>query len=181
MKKATKGLFLIAILLIPIFIFLFLKFFGENKFDIPVYYSEGVTSPFPYCESYTGTYTVEGLAKENLPGVFLFFEEEEEFDLLEVNNVKNRLSETVGAMGYSVYTRDSTLNGVNTLDSSVFTQTLQCQFISDTLNQYILVDSKSRIRGYYNTERDEIDRLIVELKILLENERNGIDSREEIQ
>ncbi|MEP2770665.1 MAG: hypothetical protein ABJH05_00865 [Fulvivirga sp.] len=177
MKNYIKGLFLIAILLIPICIFLFLKFFGENKFDIPVYYSEGVTSPFPYCESYSETYTVEGLAKEKLPGVFLFFEEGEAFDLLQMNNVKNRLSETVGAIGYSVYTRDSTIKELNALDSATFIQKLQCQFVSDTLNQYILVDSKSRIRGYYDTERDEIDRLIVELKILLENERI---SREEI-
>ncbi len=175
MNKALKGVILVSILLIPIFIFLFLKFFGQNKFDIPVYYSEGVTSPFPFCENYSGQYSVEGLAKENLPGVFMFFEESEEFIFPQLNNIQNRLTESVGEVGYTIYVRDTSLSEVHALDSAIFNQKIHCQFISDTLNQYILVDSKSRIRGYYNPEREEIDRLIVELKILLENER-GIDN-----
>ena len=175
MNKYFKASILVAILLIPICIFLFLKFFGENRFDIPVYYESGVSSEFPYCEQSKGQYHVNGLSEENLPGVYLFFKKEAGFDLFDVTNIKNRLRETVGEIGYTVYSRDSTAEKTEVLDSLSFVQKLQCGFISDTLNQYILVDSKSRIRGYYETERDEIDRLIVELKILLENERTGVD------
>lgn len=175
MKKYLKGIILVAILLIPIFIFLFLKFFGENRFDIPIYHTEGFTSPFAHCESYSGSYTVKGLSDSNLPGVYLFLKPNEDFDFRQVNNIKNRLTEALGDIGHTVFTTDSLQRQTNVLDAVTLRQKLNCDFISDTLNQYILVDSKSRIRGYYNTEREEIDRLIVEMKILLENERSGIE------
>lgn len=175
MNKFFKPIILVAILLIPIVIFLFLKFFGENRFDIPVYYENGVNSEFPYCQNYTGAYSVAGLSKENLPGVYLFLNPNKEFNLRGVNNIKNRLTDALGDIGHTVFTTDSLLRQTNVLDTVTFRQRLNCDFVSDTLNQYILVDSKSRIRGYYNTEREEIDRLIVEMKILLENERSGIE------
>src|SRR6185436_14560156 len=37
-----KILYLFIALLLPILIFLFLKYFGKNEFDIPVYYEKGV-------------------------------------------------------------------------------------------------------------------------------------------
>lgn len=174
MNKYFKGVVLAAAFFIPIVIFLFLKFFGENKFDIPLYYQTEITA-FDDCESVDVPYYIEALPKDQLPGVFLFLAPEEGFGINEVNNVKQRLKSAVKGFGYSVKTTDSSslrYDYVEYIGESELTQLMHCKFITDTLNQYVLVDSKARIRGYYNSDREEVDRLIVELKILLENERS---------
>jgi len=40
--KGRKLLFLFAALLFPIAIFIFLKIFGENEFQVPVFYQDGL-------------------------------------------------------------------------------------------------------------------------------------------
>jgi len=44
MRINTKTGILLLTLAIPVFIWLFLKLFGQNSFDLPVYYSEGVNT-----------------------------------------------------------------------------------------------------------------------------------------
>lgn len=40
---------LVCILLIPVLIFMFLKSFGNNEYDLPVYFEKGVDNPFREC------------------------------------------------------------------------------------------------------------------------------------
>lgn len=40
---------LVCILLIPVLIFVFLKSFGNNEYDLPVYFEKGVDNPFREC------------------------------------------------------------------------------------------------------------------------------------
>ncbi|SFT65406.1 protein SCO1/2 [Algoriphagus locisalis] len=47
--RLLQGLVLVCILLVPILIFLFLKGFGNNTYDIPVYFEKGVDNPFKEC------------------------------------------------------------------------------------------------------------------------------------
>ncbi|MEP0711277.1 SCO family protein [Algoriphagus sp.] len=47
--RILQGFVLVCILLVPILIFLFLKGFGRNTYDIPVYYENGVDSIFAEC------------------------------------------------------------------------------------------------------------------------------------
>ncbi|MCE7055672.1 SCO family protein [Algoriphagus sp. AGSA1] len=47
--RLLQGMVLVCILLVPILIFLFLKGFGTNTYDIPVYYENGVDNPFLEC------------------------------------------------------------------------------------------------------------------------------------
>ncbi len=47
--RILQGLVLVCILLVPILIFMFLKGFGSNSYDIPVFYERGVDSPFIEC------------------------------------------------------------------------------------------------------------------------------------
>ena len=54
------------------------------------------------------------------------------------------------------------------LDSTAWGNLKHCDLImSDLDNRVVLLDTDNRIRGYYNImEREETDRLIVELRIL---------------
>ena len=47
--RILQGLVLVCILLVPIFIFLFLKGFGNNTYNIPVYFEKVVDNPFREC------------------------------------------------------------------------------------------------------------------------------------
>lgn len=48
--RILQGLVLVCILLIPVLIFMFLRGFGENKYDLPVFYQNGVDNPFQECQ-----------------------------------------------------------------------------------------------------------------------------------
>ncbi|SFB59634.1 SCO family protein [Algoriphagus aquimarinus] len=47
--RILQGFVLVCILLVPILIFLFLKGFGTNNYDIPVFFEKGVDNPFREC------------------------------------------------------------------------------------------------------------------------------------
>ena len=47
--RILQGMVLVCILLVPVLIFLFLKGFGSNSYDIPIFYEKGVDNPFKEC------------------------------------------------------------------------------------------------------------------------------------
>jgi protein SCO1/2 len=53
--RILQGFVLVCILLVPILIFMFLKGFGSNTYDIPVFYEKGIDSPFTECASSDST------------------------------------------------------------------------------------------------------------------------------
>lgn len=186
-----KGIFLFLLIILPIVIFLFLKGFGRNEFTIPIYYEQGlgdslstpcldraksqyyVNSPFTeegkikliHFERIDGPLTLFRL--EELERVQDVFGEDSEVELItsvneksmkvqEVNDYKNRIQFFDG-----FWKRQQ-------LDSLAWADLKFCDMaMSDLDNRVVLVDKQNRIRGYYNiAERDETDRLILELRIL---------------
>jgi len=47
--RVLQAMVLICILLVPVLIFMFLKGFGSNTYDIPVFFKKGVENPFLEC------------------------------------------------------------------------------------------------------------------------------------
>lgn len=47
--RLLQGMVLACILLIPVLIFMFLRGFGTNSYDLPVYYEHGMDNPFEEC------------------------------------------------------------------------------------------------------------------------------------
>lgn len=47
--RLLQGLVLVCILLVPVLIFMFLKSFGNNTYDIPIFFENGVDNPFQEC------------------------------------------------------------------------------------------------------------------------------------
>ena len=180
MKKTQKVMIMISVLLAPIFVFLFLKEYGDNKFELPVYYPDG--NPITECDRRDGQHklTKEIVITNNLKLPALFYlptEEQSEYysDLYNVlskyPDVKIRaLLKTEG----SVVAQDG-IQSVR-LGSVEYDKFINCELVlgedhwlKEPINdKYVLIDSQRRIRGYYEVDNlDDIERLDVELDILL--------------
>lgn len=172
--KTVKVIFLVLILAIPAWIFTFLKFFGDNKFDVEVFYSEGINTPIGECDQVNGQFFVPDnlLPSIGKNSVVVF----DQGDLKSVANISARLKDTfIDDYQVIVYSQDSLKNESSELFQvrivNDLTITMKCGFINKDPNALILVDKNNRIRGYYSRDLDEIDRLIVELKIIIENDQ----------
>lgn len=49
--RILQGLVLVCILLVPVLIFTFLRGFGNNEYDLPIFFQNGVDNPFQECPS----------------------------------------------------------------------------------------------------------------------------------
>jgi hypothetical protein len=153
--KNKKTIFLALALILPVVIFIFLKLFGKNQFDIPIYYKNGVDSvcvtntskPFQVNEL-----VFKSINEKNQPALFTYLP-----NAKETENFKHVWQEIDASKVSSVFLpADST-------------QWKDCLLLIRNPWKTVLVDREKHIRGYYNlNSREETDRLIVELKILLE-------------
>ena len=173
MKGFLKGVFLIAILAIPVVIYVFLKLFGKNEFSIPVYYENGVEVSFPGCNFNVVPHTLDiDPSKIQQANVTVFFQRGEGFQATDLYNIERRLKavfpENFTFSAYGLGAQE--VGNFTVLDSLEFKRSMHCDFVTDTVNQFILHDGKGLIRGYYHTDLEEVDRLIVETKIVLEDE-----------
>ena len=189
MKK--KALFLFLLLLLPILVFLFLKGFGRNEFTIPVYYEQGVgdsldtpcldrakhqyyvNSPFVedgklkiiHFERVDGPLTLFRL--EELERVQDVFGDDPEVELITSVNTSSMGVQEIEDYQSRVYFEDKFWKR-QALDSMAWARLKYCDMVMSNLdNRVVLLDKENKVRGYYNiTERDETDRLILELRIL---------------
>ncbi|MGW8123505.1 hypothetical protein ACV07N_12665 [Roseivirga echinicomitans] len=198
MKK--KGFFLFLLIMFPVLLFLFLKGFGTNQFSIPIYYSNGIGDTLRQVtclERDSEQYIVKnpqlvlGVTKvihfermdgpvlksrlEELEKVQDVFYDNSEIQMFTYLN--NASIQTNAITGYNQRIRfmDQFWH-FQALDSNSWSNLKHCGLVMSELdNRVVLVDAKNQIRGYYNImEREETDRLILELRILqtidIENE-----------
>lgn len=160
MKKKT--FFLFFALLLPVAVFLFLKIFGRNEFQVPVMHAEGpVTAPgdcpFAYVAPYRlpdSVFTDLGLSRDD--SLYVFY-----LDPLVRTAMHRLLVAFDGAPVQLVSPEALTASG----DPEFFRR---CILLMDSGASVTLVDHHNRIRGYYvGSDRDEVDRLMVEIKIIL--------------
>lgn len=156
MNKKISYLFIA--LLLPGLIFLFLKFFGKNEFDIPVYYRGGVSSDTlsKKCDIhvrgqyYVADSVIEKWGRKNVVSLLSFSEGTEPEWMSKL--VKEGKFEYLQQVCWNC--------GEDKLKDCVL-------FLKRPYNA-VLIDNEKRIRGYYIMgDLDEMDRLQVELKILL--------------
>ncbi len=191
-----KLIFILAIIAFPIALILFFQFFSEGRYDIPIQYENGVrpdTLVDQTCiERSTEQYYVSNsLLSENKHRIIHF----ERFDgpvlktrLEELERVQDAHSmhdkivlqsfingKTMKAKEVTDYDKrvvflESFWN-ITELDSAAWGKLKFCDMVMSRFdNRVVLVDSEDRIRGYYNImDREETDRLIAELGVLLSN------------
>ena len=169
MRKLVKIVVITAVLLLQVLVFLFLKQFGSNQFELPVYYEAG--NPITGCAS---------IKQPHQPGEeFLSLYDLQGITLVSAKTGTNKFEyDLVNAL-----TKYPEVNLVSlqldTLDQQTQLRILNCELImgkdkevfEPAMNKYVLLDTKHHIRGYfYLDELLEIERLDMELDILLNYE-----------
>jgi hypothetical protein len=166
---SKKPVYLFLALLLPAIIFVFLKYFGRNEFTIPVYYKNGIDSVNNICggdysKPYTlpdSVLTIMGAAKKQARVVV--------FEPTAASKTElNRLTDIFKPEEFTkseiiIQQGDST--GISEIRYKRWTS---CIFFIKRPYNAILVDDENKIRGYYAIDsREEMDRLILEMQILL--------------
>lgn len=150
-----KGLILFLGLLLPIIIFVFLKFFGKNEFDVPLLFEEGVESPCAvnYPKPYVLPDSVWNLIAVNGASLIII-------DFSEKPSVRIRSEVAEDRQVAYKAAGDIVLKNQSLLKS--------CVFLLSEQQHLVVVDKNRRIRGQYNVnDRDDLDRFYSELVILL--------------
>jgi len=143
-------------LLLPILLTLFLKFFGKSEFNIPVYYTDEVKSP---CQ---GNYEAPYLIADS---VLAKWGTANRVSLVTIDS-SAEASKNFERLHTELTSAD--FNFVRLENEPLNNQLLECVLLVQKPWTTVLIDGQRRVRGYYApSTREEGDRLIVEMKILL--------------
>lgn len=160
--KGKKLILLTLALLFPVAVFIFLKIFGRNEFKVPTLHEEGTIDAPANCSfNYTAPYRIPdsliaGLSLRTRDSLYVFY-----FDQ-SLTTPMNRVKTASKWWSVSVVEASSFPAG------SDLRMIRDCVLLMKPPASVVLVDHHYRIRGYYDgTDRDEVDRLIVEMKIIL--------------
>lgn len=159
MKK--KNIFLFLALVLPILIFVFLRLFGKNEFVVKPLFTEMNSEVPEGCFAVSFPYHVSDSVMRQLNVgedslVLVLFGELTEEGKIQVNRVMDEISK----------------DGIQMIRyPALGTKVLQwkrCIFLLKEPFDLVLVDKSGLIRGQYtSSDREEIDRLLMELTIIL--------------
>lgn len=155
--KGKKILLLFLALALPSFVFVFLKMFGKNQFDVPALFSTQVPEATGECGL---DYRLPYHVPDSVLGQVMNPQDSLAVVVFSAANTASldRVKEKYGTGSITWKSLDPATN--------VFRR--RCIFLLAEPFDVILVDRKGLIRGHYNsTDRDEIDRLVTEIAILL--------------
>ena len=218
--RLLQGMVLVCILLIPVLVFMFLRGFGKNEYDLPIFFQNGVDNPFSECPvtdttqhyipefsflnqegdsigraEMEGKITVVDFFFTSCPNICPVMSREME----RVNDIF-RDQPNVQIMSISIdpeYDTPSILKEYATEHNAIpgkwhflsgpkveTYRLARCGFVIPTVDgngvaddfvhtdKFMLVDELGRIRGYYSgTNREEVDLLILETKVLLHGKK----------
>jgi hypothetical protein len=155
-----KRIILFFALIFPIGIFIFLRYFGKNEFTIPVYYSNELPDSLAGCKKVevvpysVPESTLNKLGWKGNPAIITN-------DTL-ADTRKNLLNL------HQDFESDKLDIIVYAISDSIINTLCRCELLLEKPWTTVLIDKERRIRGYYSPNtREEIDRLEVEIKILL--------------
>jgi len=163
MRSFNKGLVLFFSLLLPILLFLFLKYFGNNKYEIQKYNFE--------CEIKLEDIDDlnDALSLNEIKVIDIRIDDNSKL----IDNYINKVFLNKKIKIITLSEQDRNLNWFNLLISkSTLDRLLKCYSANSLKSFVLLLDKKNTLRGIYNIElQSEIERLNVEIDILkLENE-----------
>lgn len=177
--KIKQLVILSAAFVLPIGIFIFLKTMGKNEFAVEPFYQQGVIEVSSECgPHYQTPYAVQQhvLAdiswSENDSLTLYIFNAEKEM----TGEVSRRMADKLATAEFSAYVLASDSSEASkqyalpvlVKDVVTLDQLRECILIMEQGKNAVLVDRLRRIRGYYNLgDREELDRLSVELTIIL--------------
>ena len=158
MNLFRKGFVLLFALLFPVIIFLFLKFFGENEYELSVYNSS--------C-----SYSIENLFSDsniNSNNIKILDVRVSDDNLL-IDNYINKLDISDEIKVITLSDQPRNLKWLNIKVDSLLIKNLRTCIENVVFDKsfILLMDNKNNVRGYFNSaDRREIERLDVEIDIL---------------
>ncbi len=157
MGKYKKVLLLFLALMLPVCIFLFLRIFGKNEFSVPPLYTEVLPENAGECDiAIALPYRIPKAVQDSLllsknKMTLIHFGVLESVEHNNLNRVKEEHGHRVGFI----------------MLPDAAARLKSCVFFLAGKNDLVLVDNEGTIRGQYiSSDRDEIDRLLMELTIL---------------
>jgi len=159
--KSTKVLFLFLALVLPICVFLFLKFFGRNEYDVKPLFWDSPPTAGDSCQAVSVPYVVDDsirnqLLFENDSLVIISFHNDA--DINAANQIK-RIKDEVSNLPLTLLTFSES-------DRHLFWK--NCVFFLKDPMDMVIVDRRGRIRGQYESaDREDADRLLTEVTIIL--------------
>lgn len=168
MSKLTKWTVLVLALVVPVAVFIFLKIFGRNEFEVPPLYTDSLPERPSFCQPVSVPYAVPESIRARLcfnsraSLNLLWLDKPDEVALQRLQNAfKDHELNNV----YFSPPEGSTACKPDVADSISYY--VECFLFVPEQKNKILVDKAARIRGYYGTSREEIDKLIMEASIML--------------
>lgn len=177
MRASVKNILLVITLVLPVLTYLFLKSFGDNRYQLPVYYGAGQAVancedlPFPHLLNWQ-LFSIQA-ANAN---IFYFPKEVSDPDFY--RQLERVTSKFEGVEVFAVMKDNITAKigkGIVIDDDTDFLNIINCQLmlgeginvITPPTHKLVLVDRDGQIRGYYlGSDFEDMDRLDMELKIL---------------
>jgi len=205
-SRWIKTALLVITLAAPVLIYLFLQSFGENRYQVTLYYPQGIEAPLSGCHDGNQPHQISQLPGKNWQNDAV--KSEDLRDQLTVISFLNPACESHKPVLDEVarvcnnYRDDQRVKGITLavnpkVDNNLYQQRSAAynlrvdnwdliswdsttkQVVNCALNlphdcttstTLVLVDGKRQIRGYYLAEdKEEVDRLITEIEILLVN------------
>lgn len=150
--KNRKLIILFLSLALPVLIFLFLKIFGKNQFDLTVFHTDASTWPLdcpsPTVYPYFPDLMDKGRVVATKPSILLLKRPEDE--------AIKRLPVEIDTSALPLIRLPESID--------------RCLFGAPSGTGAIIIDKNGAVRGIFaQLNREETDRLIMESKILLEN------------
>ena len=157
MKRPIKFTLLFLALLLPALIYVFLRRFGRNEFDVPPLYQAEVSAP-EGCESY-GAYAAPYVVPDSVLTMLDWSPEKVNLFIVGSHWSKAglRLMAELPGMSFAVkeVPDEKRVSAV-------------CGLLLRRPANAVMVDGSGKIRGQYDlNNREDYDRLIVEMKIMM--------------
>ena len=159
MNLFKKGFILLFSLLFPIIVFLFLKFYGQNEYELSVYNSS--------CSEIIDEYIINDFNRKN--NIRIVDIRMTDNDIL-VDNYINKLEINDEIEVITLSNKLRTLNWLNIVVERGLIERLSGCIENEYLDKsfVLLLDKQNRVRGhFYSADRKDIERLDVEIDILL--------------
>lgn len=176
-----KGILLFFALLLPVLIFIFLRSFGKNEFEVPVLFADSVSVPI-MCKAYTYNkpYTVAdstlgtiGWKASDSLTLIVFTDtiaERNHERAIQLSRVKAEFKNESYKIVYvsPIETNSAIAQNSYAVSPTVMTELRTCIFLMKPSDDIAIVDARKRIRGQYNLQdREDADRMIMlEMNIL---------------
>lgn len=156
--QGKKALFLFLALLLPVCIFIFLRMFGKNEFDVPAFYQDKAPVVNPSCQyTYQFPYHLADSIVKTLEA-----KQKNTLYLIHFSDLTSRMEQEI------THKEVSFVPGNDLAVEGELDRLKKCILILPADEDLVVVDAAGKIRGYYtSTDREEVDRLLLELEILL--------------